>query len=114
MKGPPKVRRLRITGARGDWTADVEGVRLPVIHTTWRDGPNKYRDPMVGEKLDGKRYQGYVELLLRSTEVVLQRDADPQSLARNGYVGVFSFVDLDVEAGGAISLNLTKRVADPR
>lgn len=107
------VRRVKITGARGDWTAEVEGRRLPVIHNSWRQGPTGYLDPMVGVKLDGKRYQTFLAALRASDLVVMQRDT-PGELSRAGYVGVFHFKDLLIGEKGSIALQLTERYADPR
>lgn len=112
--------RVRIKNTRGTWSAQVEGETLPVIHTTWRDGPTGYRDPMTGVDLDGKRYRDFVELLRRSDCAVLQRDTagDPVArdapVARDGYVGVFSYRDLHVAEDGAVTLELTARVGEPR
>ena len=50
------MRIVKITGARGDWTAQVEGQRLAVIHNIWWTPPDAYHDPMIGAKIDGKRY----------------------------------------------------------
>jgi hypothetical protein len=105
---------VRITGARGDWIADVEGERLAVIHDTWWSGRNVYRDPMVGVDLGGQRYLDYVEKLRDTDRVVVQRDKGNGSLERDGYVGVFSFKDLRVNPDGPIEMTLVGRVASSR
>ncbi len=51
------IKRVKITGAHGDWTAEVEGRRLAVLHNTWWQPPNAYHDPMNDVKFDGKRYK---------------------------------------------------------
>ena len=107
-------KRVSIQGARGRWVAKVEGTWLGVIHASWRRGPTGYLDPMPGAKVDGKRYAELVEALRDHDKVVLQRDTDPISLARDGYVGVFHFKDLIVGADGSIGLTLTSRYADPK
>lgn len=108
---PPAPRAVRITGARGDWIADVEGERLAVIHNTWWTGKDAYRDPMVGVDVLAKRYVDYVAKLQETDRVVVQRDKGQGSLERDGYVGVFSFKDLKVDPAGPIEMRLTSRVA---
>jgi len=111
-------RPLKIIGARGDWTAKFEGVRLAVIHQHWWTPPDKCLDPMTGAKTDGKRYQGYVEALRQHDRVVMQRDGPRTSdtllgvtLDRLGYIGVFTFDSLFIHDDGAIALRITGRYA---
>ena len=113
-KPAPRIRPVKITGARGDWIADVEGERLAVIHDTWWSGKNVYRDPMTGVDVETKRYTDYVEKLRESDRVVVQRDKGQGSLERDGYVGVFSFKDLQVDPAGPIEMTLTARIASSR
>ena len=68
---------------------------------------------MTGAKTDGKRHAEYVEALRRESFVILQRDLDA-TLARDGYVGIFSFKDLEIGADGSVSLTLVSRYADPQ
>ncbi len=119
MPTSPKVKAVApgsatITGARGDWIADVDGERLAVIHDTWWSGKDAYLDPMGGVDLAAKRYIDYVAKLRESDRVVVQRDKGDGSLEREGYVGVFSFKDLVVDPSGPIALTLTARVANSR
>jgi len=107
------VRRVHIHGLRGEWTAEVEGRRLAVIHTSKRKGVTGYHDPMVGAKIDGKRYSDFLVALQSQDLVVVQRDV-PGTFDRDGYVGVFTFKDLSVSEDGAISLTLIERYADPK
>jgi len=113
-KPAPPARAVKITGARGDWIADVEGERLAVIHDTWWSGKDAYRDPMVGVDTATKRYLDYVAKLRESDRVVVQRDKGQGSLERDGYVGVFSFKDLQVDPAGPIEMRLTARLASSR
>lgn len=108
MAGRP--RPVRIAGARGNWTAMVEGDRLAVLHTTWRKGTDGYEDPMIGAKTDGAKYTRFVEALRAHDRVVLQRDARDGSLARDGYVGLFRTTDLTIRDDGSISLCLAERL----
>jgi len=107
------MKRVKITGARGDWTAEVEARRLAVIHDTWFKPKDRYLDPMQGADLNGKRYQDFLTALQSSDKVVMQRDI-PGTFTRNGYVGVFFFKDLVVGDDGSIGLTLTGRYADPK
>ena len=104
-------RHVHIVGARGDWTAEVEGRRLAVIHTCWRQGLTGYHDPMEGANTTGKRYSDFVDALKSNDLVVVQRDV-PGSFARDGYVGVFHFKDLNIGPAGDVSLTLVARYAD--
>ncbi len=109
-----RIGPVTITGARGDWIADVEGERLAVIHDTWWSGKNAYSDPMEGVDVATKRYVDYVAKLRESDRVVVQRDKGQGSLERDGYVGVFTFKDLMVDPTGPIQMTLTARVANSR
>ena len=109
---PVPIRPVTITGARGDWIADVDGERLAVVHDTWWTGRDAYRDPMVDVDLTTKRYTEYVEKLRGSDRVVVQRDKGKGSLERDGYVGIFSFRDLVIDPAGPITMRLTARVAN--
>jgi len=111
-RGP--IRPVTIAGARGDWIADVDGERLAVIHDTWWTGKDAYRDPMVDVDVTTKRYLDYVAKLRESDRVVVQRDKGKGSLERDGYVGVFSFRDLEVDPAGPVSMRLIARVASAR
>jgi hypothetical protein len=111
---PAALRAVTITGARGDWIADVEGERLAVIHNTLWTGREAYRDPMVGVDLGAKRYVDYIAKLQETDRVVVQRDKGQGSLERDGYVGVFSFKDLKVDPDGPVEMTLTARVASSR
>jgi hypothetical protein len=104
---------VHIVGARGDRTAEVEGRRLAVIHSSWREGLTGYHDPMTAAKTDGRRYRDLLSALRAHDLVVVQRDA-PGGLERDGYVGVFRFRDLAVGDDGAIRLTLVERYADPK
>ena len=105
-------RRVKITGERGRWLAEAEGVWLPVIHSSWRQGATGYHDPMTGAAVTGKRHAEYVEALRSRNLVIVQRDR-PGSLDRDGYVGIFTFKDLIIGEDGSIRLTLVSRHADP-
>jgi hypothetical protein len=92
--------------------AEVEGLRLAVIHNSARIGATGYYDPMTGVKTSGKRYQDFLTALHAHDRVVIQRDI-PGTSFRDGYVGIFKFKDLAVAPDGAVSLTLTMRDADP-
>jgi hypothetical protein len=113
-KPPPRIGPVKITGTRGDWIADVDGERLAVIHDTWWTGKDAYRDPMENVDVTTKRYVEYVAKLRETDRVVVQRDKGQGSLEREGYVGVFSFKDLEVDPAGPIEMRLTARVANAR
>lgn len=112
----PIVRKLRppsrkIAGARGQWTADVEGVEMAVLHNSWRVGTTGYFDPMDGFGRDGKKHADLVRALEAGDIAVIQRDksGDP-ALSRDGYVGLFRFKDLEIGENGSIRLTLVDRV----
>ncbi len=111
---PAPIRPVTIASGRGDWIADVDGERLAVVHDTWWTGKDVYRDPMVDVDVTTKRYIEYVAKLRESDRVVVQRDKGNGNLDRSGYVGVFSFRDLDVDPAGPITMRLTARVAHSR
>lgn len=109
------VRRVRISGERGRWVAEVEGRWLGVLHHTLREGKNGYRAPIAPEHPGQKRFEELIDALKTHDLAVVQRDADPVTLARNGYVGVFRFKDLEVDLETLeLRLQLVERYADPR
>ena len=110
------LRKLRaparkITGGRGQWTADVDGVEMGVLHNTHREGTTGYFDPMDGAKLDGAKHDRLVAALQAGDVAVMQRDTpgDP-ALSRDGFVGLFSFKDLEIGEDGSIRLTFVDRV----
>ncbi|MCL4187644.1 MAG: hypothetical protein KJZ85_08550 [Rhodobacteraceae bacterium] len=108
-------RRVHIRGERGRWVAEVEGRWLAVLHQTFRVGPHGYRAPIPPEHPGQKRFEELARALHEHDLVVVQRDRDPVTLARDGYVGVFRFKDLRVDTdAGEMSLTLTERHADPK
>lgn len=109
------VRRVAIGGERGRWVAEVEGRWLAVIHHSLREGPTGYRAAIAPEHPGQKRFQEFVAALEAHDLVVVQRDKDPVSLARNGYVGVFRFADLNIDLDSLVlTLRLVARYADPK
>jgi hypothetical protein len=108
------ARPVTITGARGDWIADVDGTKVAVIHDTLWTGRDAYRDPMDGVDIEAKRYKEYVAILREADRVVVQRDKGNGNLERAGYVGVFSFRDLEIDPAGPVAMRLTGRVASAR
>ena len=109
------VRQVKISGERGRWVAEVEGRWLGVLHHTLRVGASGYRAPISPEHPGQKRFEELVTALRENDLVVIQRDADPISLARDGYVGVFRFTDLKIDLSVMeLSLRLTARYADPK
>ncbi len=105
---PPEKK---IVGARGQWTAEVDGVEMAVLHTTHRQGLRDYFDPMEGGPVDGAKHARLVAALRAGNVAVMQRDkpGDP-GLARDGYVGLFSFKDLEIGDDGSIRLTFVDRV----
>ena len=113
-KSPPRKQRAptkKITGHRGQWTADVEGRELGVLHTSWREGVTGYFDPMEGAKADGAKHARLAEALRSNDLAVMQRDTpgDP-GLSRDGYIGIFSYKDLQIGDDGSVRLTLVDRV----
>ncbi|MBM9593525.1 hypothetical protein [Roseitranquillus sediminis] len=87
LRAPQK----KTTGHRGQWTADVNGRELAVLHNTWRVGTTGYFDPMEAAKTDGAKHKRLTDALLENDVAVVQRDApDDPGMARSGYIGLFS------------------------
>lgn len=91
----------------------VQGRRLAVLHATWRSGMTGYRHPMRGAKIEGQRYAADPAALTSETLVVVRKDR-PGMPEKGGYVGVFTFTDLDVAESAAVSLRLAACYADPK
>ena len=105
-KAPPRVK---IKGARGDWTALVAEQRLTVIHNIWWDKRSTYFDPMVGVKFDGKRFGAFLDALQTYPYAVMQKTAEDGTFTRLGYIDIFDFTDLQIPESGGVSLKITGR-----
>ncbi|MBV0890709.1 hypothetical protein KTN05_02445 [Paracoccus sp. Z118] len=100
-------------GSASRWTAETGGQVLPILHSTWWNlASGDYLDPMRDVLVDGPAYDDYVARLRSGDRVIMQKDADPVTLAPAGIEGVFRFSNLDVRPDGSIRLVLGERVAD--
>jgi hypothetical protein len=106
LRAPAK----KIVGHRGQWTADVAGRELAVLHSTWRVGTNGYHDPMEKAKTDGAKHKRLTDALTANDVAVMQRDAADDGLSRDGYIGLFSYKDVEIGDDGSITLTLVDRV----
>ena len=108
------VRKLRvptkkIVGHRGQWTADVEGRELAVLHSSYREGTTGYFAPPK-ESRSGAKFDR-LRLALENNDVaVMQRDASEGDGSREGYIGLFSYKDLEFGDGNSIRLTLVERI----
>ena len=100
----------KIVGHRGQWTADVGGQEMAVLTNTWRVGKTGYHDPMEGAKVEGAKHKRLTEALAANDVAVMQRDAGDGSFSRNGYIGLFSYRDLEIGEDGSIKLVLVDRI----
>ncbi len=108
-------RRVQINGVRGRWVAEVGGRWLGVLHHSLREGATGYRAPIFPEHPGQKRFEELIAALKAHDLVVIQRDKDRETLARDGYVGVFRFADLKVDLEALeLTLRLVERYADPK
>lgn len=100
----------KITTTRGQWTADVEGRELAVLRSGRRVGTTGYFDPMAVAKADGAKFERLLAALAGNDVAVLQRDEEDAPKSRDGYVGLFSYKDLQVGEDGSITLTFVDRV----
>jgi hypothetical protein len=109
---PQKKRQpaRRIVGHRGQWTADVAGKELAVLHMGWRVGTTGYFDPMKDAKTDGEKHRRLTDALVANDVAVMQRDADDARMSPDGYIGLFSYKDLAIGDDGSIKLTFVDRV----
>ena len=73
------------------------GERLAVIHDTWWSGRTSTAIRWSASTSRASAIVDYVSKLRESDRVVVQRDKGTGSLECDGYVGVFSFKDLQVD-----------------
>lgn len=108
-------RFVKINGFRGRWVAEVEGRLLAVLHHLHRVPPDGYFGP-IGDPRDigTKRFRELEDALREHDLAVIQRDRDAETLARDGYVGVFGFKDLVIDHARGISLTFTEKYAEPK
>ena len=100
----------KITAFRGQWTADVAGEELAVLHNTMRVGTTGYFDPMEKSKSDQDKHKRLTDALVANDVAVMQRDKDDEALSRDAYIGLFSYKDLEIGDDGSITLTLVDRV----
>ena len=106
LRPPP----MRIVGRRGEWTADVEGRELAVLHNTHRVGARSYVDANRADVAASEKQARLVAALIENDMAVLQRDADAETRARDGFIGIFSYKDLDIGEDGSIRLTFVDRI----
>ena len=107
--------QVKVTGSIGRWTAEADGETLPVLHSQhWDVRSGNYLDPMKGVSKDRGKWPDYVARLHECDRVIIQKDTDPDTLRRDGYIGVFRFTNLDVREDGSIALRIIERLADAK
>lgn len=117
------MKKPVIKGSRGKWTAEYEGQTLPVIHnlrvtrTKGADGVvrAKYSDDFDQVRA-GKSAADWVSAFDNPNQwVIVQRGvedaAGTETRARDGYIGVFKFANLDLKSGLGCDLDLVERIA---
>ncbi|WP_299873081.1 hypothetical protein [uncultured Sulfitobacter sp.] len=109
-----KPKLVKIVGSIGSYTADVDGCQLGVIHQTFYRPDGSYRHPFLKADFESFKVQNLISALKKYDLVVMQRDKDPETLARDGYVGVFRFKDFAADPDNGLSLKITARYADPK
>jgi hypothetical protein len=100
----------KIAAHRGQWTADVAGQELAILHNTWRVGTTGYHDPMERATKEAAKHKRLTEALTANDVAVMKRDAGDDGLSRDGYIGLFSYKDLEIGDDGSITLTLVDRV----
>jgi hypothetical protein len=103
------IPRLKATGSRGSWYAEVAGEKLPCVHSPNMRG-SMYRafwpdDQPHHDLLSAIRDAGKV-IVRKST-----RNDDDSGWMSNGYIGVFSVKNAQVE-GDQLTFELVERLAD--
>lgn len=100
------VRRVKINGERGRG--------LAVLHHLLREGATGYRAAIEPGHPGQKRFRERVAALDAHDLVVIQRDKDRETLARDGYAGVLRFADFAVDLDTMEPrFRLEERYADP-
>ncbi len=100
----------KISAFRGQWTADVEGRELAVLHNTWRVGTTGYFDPMKKAGSEADKHKRLKSALEANDVAVMQRDMGDEALTRDAFIGLFSYKDLKIGDDGSITLTLVDRV----
>ena len=110
-KIPRKLRAptKKIISHRGQWTADVEGRELPVLHSSCREGTTGYFAPPK-ETREGAKFDRLRQALESNEVAVMQRDASHDGSSRDGYIGLFSYKNLVIGDDGSIRLTFVDRV----
>lgn len=106
------MRRLKATGQRGSWFAEVGGEQLPCVHQYWsRSG--KYDDPYVSENTPP--WPEFLHAISTGKKVILTKDIDQGDgklpFKREGYIAVFEVENVKIE-DGHLRFAFSKRLAD--
>jgi hypothetical protein len=102
--------KIKATGQRGSWFADVAGEQIPCVHDYWLKGLH-YTNPegRVGEK----QWDDYIAAIKEKLTVVLTHSqlGDDGTFKRKGYVATYAVANVAV-TGAGLELDLVRRIAN--
>jgi hypothetical protein len=106
--------KLKATGSRGSWFAEVAGERLPCVHSRWLRKGGLYHDPNAAPGTP--KFDEHFEAIRRGGRVILTKSeiADPDGgfgFARTEYVALFSVSEVAV-FGTDLTFRLGARLAE--
>ena len=106
--------KLKATGSRGSWFAEVAGEQLPCVHSRWLRKGGRYHDPNAAPGTP--KFDEHFEAIRRCGRVILTRSdiSDPVGgfgFARKEYVAIFAVSDIAV-SGTDLTFQLGARLAE--
>jgi hypothetical protein len=109
-----KGMKLKATGSRGSWFAEVGGKRLPCVHSRWLKKGGLYLDPNAAPGTP--KFDEHFAEIERCRRVILTKSniADPVGgfgFERSEYVAIFAVEDVKV-SDSDLTFRLGARLAE--
>lgn len=110
------VPKLKATGQRGSWFAEVDGEFIPCAHKHWtRTAPGSmtYDDPHFSPETEAK-WEPFVAALKAGKRAILTSDDvtnEGHAFERTGYIALYAIDDVEI-VGENLRFRFTKRLAE--
>jgi hypothetical protein len=110
------VPKLKATGQRGSWFAEVDGESIPCGHKHWTRntrGSMVYDDPYFSPETEAK-WEPFVAALKAGKRVILTNDNvsdEGHAFERTGYIALYAIDNVEI-VGENLRFRFIKRLAE--